>query len=74
MLIALHKDAVMQKHVAEGIISLQVLEGELIFATAKESKLLRKVEIIALHKGWKHSVKANKETVFLLTLTTSLGA
>jgi quercetin dioxygenase-like cupin family protein len=74
VLIALHEEAVMKKHTAEGIISVQVLEGEINFSTDKESKVLMQGDMIALHKGLAHSVKAIKESVFLLTLTTSLEA
>ncbi len=72
VLIALHEDAVMQKHKAEGIISVQVLEGEILFSTDDQSVVIRKGQMIALHKGLPHSVKAIKESVFLLTLTTTL--
>ncbi|MEO8772853.1 MAG: hypothetical protein ABI371_00860 [Gelidibacter sp.] len=72
VLIMLHEKAVMQEHVTNGIISVQVLEGELNFSMDKESKILRISTRIALHSGLFHSVKATKETVFLLTLTTSL--
>ncbi len=72
VLIALHQDAVLKKHSADGIISIQVLEGEIIFSTDDESVLMGQGQMIALHKGLSHSVKANQESVFLLTLTTSL--
>ena len=72
VLIALHEDATLKKHTAEGIISVQVLEGEIIFSTDDQSVVIRKGHMIALHKGLPHSVKAIKETVFLLTLTTTL--
>lgn len=72
VLIALHEEAILQKHSAEGIISVQVLEGEINFSTDKESLILKEGEMIALHQGLNHSVKAIKESVFLLTLTTSL--
>ena len=72
VLIALHEDAVMQKHTAEGLISVQVLEGEILFNTDDQSVVIRKGQLIALHKGLPHSVKATKESVFLLTLTTTL--
>ncbi len=72
VLIALHKDAVMKKHTADGIISVQVLEGEIIFSTDDQPVVIRYGQMIALHKGLPHSVKAIKESVFLLTLTTSL--
>ena len=72
VLIALHEDAVLKKHTAEGIISVQVLEGEIIFSTDSQSVVIKKDQMIALHKGLPHSVKAIKESVFLLTLTTTL--
>ncbi|HZJ20174.1 MAG TPA: cupin domain-containing protein [Pricia sp.] len=72
VLIALHENAVLKKHTADGIISVQVLEGEINFSTDNQSKLLKQNGMIALHAGLPHSVKAIKESVFLLTLTTSL--
>lgn len=72
VLIALHKDAELKKHHADGIISVQVLEGEINFSTDDQSLVLKKDQMIGLHKGLPHSVKAIKESVFLLTLTTSL--
>lgn len=72
VLIGLHKEAVIQKHATDGIISVQVLEGEINFRTIYESNLLRKGEMIALHEGLEHTVIATKESVILLTLTTSL--
>ena len=71
VLIALHEDAVMAKHTANGIISVQVLDGEIIFNTEHESVVLKKGQMIALHKGESHSVAAAKESVFLLTMASS---
>jgi quercetin dioxygenase-like cupin family protein len=72
VLIALHEDALLKKHTADGIISVQVLEGEIIFSTDGQSVLIKKGQMIALHKELPHNVKAIKESVFLLTLTTTL--
>ncbi len=71
VLVALHEDAIMKKHTADGIISLQVLEGEINFNTGEQSVVIKNGQMIALHKGLPHSVAATKESVFLLTLTTS---
>lgn len=68
VLIALHEDAVMAKHIANGIISLQVLDGEIVFNTDHQSVVLKKGQMIALHKGEYHSVAAAKESIFLLTI------
>ncbi|CAN5831201.1 hypothetical protein BH11BAC3_BH11BAC3_36950 [soil metagenome] len=72
VLIALHEDAVMKKHTADGIINVQVLEGEILFTADEQPVVLNKGQMVALHKGLSHSVKAIKESVFLLTLTTTL--
>ena len=67
VLIALHKDAEMKKHSAAGIISLQVLEGLILFTTDDESRELGKGQMLALHEKIPHSVMALEESVFLLT-------
>lgn len=72
VLVALHKQAFMQEHTAEGIISVQVLEGEINFRTDSESIIVKTGQIIALHIGLIHSVEAMEESVFLLTLTPSM--
>lgn len=71
VLVALHEGAVIAKHTAGGIISVQVLEGEIEFTTDEQSVILKKEQMIALHKGLPHSVTALKESVFLLTLAAS---
>ena len=68
VLIALHEDAVLARHIAQGIISVQVLEGKVNFNTDNQSIVLEKGQMIALHKGEPHSVAAIKESVFLLTI------
>jgi quercetin dioxygenase-like cupin family protein len=73
VLIALHKDAEMVKHKADGIISLQVLEGKIQFTTEEQSVELNGGQLLTLHKGIPHSVLAKEETIFLLTLTTTLA-
>ncbi len=72
VLIALHKNAEMIKHSAGGLISVQVLEGQIRFRTDEQTINLGKGQMLALHKGIAHSVVANEESIFLLTLTTSL--
>ena len=71
VLIALHKDAELIKHTAAGIISVQVLEGQILFTTSEQTVELSKGQMLTLHKGIPHSVLAKEETVFLLTLTTT---
>lgn len=73
VLIALHKNAEMIKHTADGMISLQVLEGKILFTTEDQTVELGADEMLALHKEIPHSVLAKEETIFLLTLTTTLA-
>ncbi len=73
VLIALRKGAEMVKHVANGLISVQVLEGRIQFNTDEQSVKLGKGQMLALHEGIPHSVLAKKKTIFLLTLTTTLA-
>lgn len=70
VLIALHEDAVIATHTANGVISVQVLDGEIVFNTDHQSVVLKKGEMIALHKGEPHSVAGAKESVVLLTLAS----
>jgi quercetin dioxygenase-like cupin family protein len=73
VLIALHKDAEMKKHTADGIISIQVMEGQILFTTEKQSIELESGQMLALHENVPHSLLAKEETIFLLTLTTTLA-
>ena len=73
VLIALHKNAELSRHTANGIISVQVLEGQMIFNTDQRSVELSKGQLLTLHQGIPHSIVAKEETVFLLTLTTTLA-
>jgi quercetin dioxygenase-like cupin family protein len=73
VLIALHKDAEMTKHRAAGIISLQVMEGKIQFTSNEQSVELGRGQMLALHKGLSHSVLATEDTLFLLTLSTTLA-
>ncbi len=68
VLIALHEDAVIAEHTANGVISIQVFEGEIIFTAVNQSLVLKKGQMVSLHKGEPHSVAATKESVFLLTI------
>ncbi|RRN76517.1 cupin domain-containing protein [Pseudoxanthomonas sp. SGD-10] len=70
VLIGLHKDAELKPHKANGVISVQVLEGRLEF-TAHQSTRLEKGQMITLLDNITHSVKAVTESFFLLTLAMS---
>jgi len=69
VLIGLHEGAELKTHTANGMISLQVLEGHISFTAAPDTIELQQGQMLALHKKIPHSVIALKETFFLLTLT-----
>ena len=71
VLIALHQNAEMIKHKTNGLISVQVIEGEIKFSTDSESINLKTGQMLALHSFIEHSVLAVEETFFLLTVTSS---
>jgi quercetin dioxygenase-like cupin family protein len=72
VLIALHQDSEMARHIADGIISVQVLKGHIQFMTDQKTVELSEGQMLALHERIPHSVKALQESIFLLTLATSL--
>ena len=72
VLIALRKGAEMVKHVANGLISVQVLEGKIEFTTDERTVKLGKGQMLALHEGIPHSLLAKKKAIVLLSLTTTL--
>lgn len=72
VLISLHQGSEMARHIADGIISVQVLEGLIQFNTDDQSVGLSKGQMLALHERIPHSVKALQESVFLLTLAITI--
>jgi len=68
VLIALHKDAELPRHTADGMISVQLLEGCVAFGTDDEVSTLKTGQLVTLHKNIPHHVKAIEESVFLLTM------
>lgn len=68
VLVGLHEGAELKTHTANGIISVQVLEGYIKFTTETRVTELQKGKMLALHKNIPHSVFAVKKTFFLLTV------
>ncbi len=68
VLTALHKNAVIDEHTANGLISVQVLDGKINFETLGNTYPVEKGELITLHRKIPHKVVAVKESVFLLSI------
>ncbi|OCB70974.1 cupin domain-containing protein [Flavobacterium crassostreae] len=69
VLMGLHENAELKSHKANGVISIQTLEGKINFVTEMQSVILEKGQMIALEENIIHSVMALKESFFLLTLS-----
>lgn len=68
VLMGLHENAILKPHKAKGVISVQVLEGQMSFATDHQNTILEKGQMIALQENYTHEIRAIKECFFLLTL------
>jgi quercetin dioxygenase-like cupin family protein len=68
VLISFHENAELKAHQANGVISVQVLEGRIKFSTEEKSVQLHKGQMIALQENISHAVKALEESSILLTL------
>jgi len=68
VLLGLHQNAELKTHTANGIISVQVLEGKINFTAEQQTVSLEKGQMIALQEKIPHSVLALEESFFLLTL------
>ena len=68
MLLGLHENAELKPHKANGVISVQVLEGKINFTAEQQSFLIEKGQMLALQENITHSVMALTESFFLLTL------
>jgi quercetin dioxygenase-like cupin family protein len=71
VLMGLHENAELKPHKANGVISVQVLEGKIDFIAEQQHSLMEKGQIIALQENITHSVIAITESFFLLTLAMS---
>jgi len=69
VLIGLREKAELKPHNANGVISVQVLEGKINFITAQHIALLDKGKMITLQENIVHSVMALADSFFLLTLS-----
>ena len=68
VLMGLHENAELKTHKANGVISVQVIEGKIDFSTANKTSRMEKGQMIALQENIMHEVKALTDSFFLLTL------
>ncbi len=66
---ALHKGAEMLPHKAEGIMSIQVIDGAIEVNTDELSETISAGQMVAIHKDCNYRVVATEETTYLLTMS-----
>ncbi len=69
VLMGLHQHAELKPHKANGVISVQVLEGKINFSTDQKTAVIESGQMIALQENISHSVLALADSFFLLTLS-----
>jgi len=68
VLIGLHENAELPPHKANGVLTIQVLEGKMELTVEQKCIEIEKGQIIALGENVVHGVRALSECFFLLTL------
>jgi quercetin dioxygenase-like cupin family protein len=70
-LVALHAGTTIPSHQADGPITVQVIEGTLMFRTEAQTLRLQAGHLVTLQGGMPHALEAVEESAFLLTLATA---
>jgi len=65
----LHKDAELPPHKAEGIMSIQIIEGLMQVMTDELSAELHNGQLVAINKHSNYRAVALEETIYLLTIS-----
>lgn len=73
VLMGMHEHAELKKHTAKGNITVQVIAGNIRFATDQQTVLLTKGQMVALQANIPHSVFAMEESFFLLTMVNDVA-
>jgi len=70
ILTALHEGTEINSFQENDSITFQIIEGQLMFHTRKESVTLEKGQLLTVHENITYSLTSWEETVFLLTIAT----
>ena len=70
VLTVLHDGTEIESFQSNQSITFEIIEGKLMFHTRKETVLLEKGQIIALHENIKYSLTISEDSVLLLTIAT----
>lgn len=58
----------LKPHLASGLLTIQVLEGNIDFTAGADTLAVSKGDIISLSEDVLHSVKASEDSIFLITI------
>jgi quercetin dioxygenase-like cupin family protein len=72
VLTALHEGTEINSFQANDSITFQIIEGQLVFYTNKESVTLEKGQMMTVRENIKYSLTSWEETVFLLTIANGI--
>lgn len=70
VLVAMHASTVIPLHHADGPISVQVVEGCLVFSAGSRDVTLGKGQLLTLQPGIAHGLRAIDECAYLLTIAS----
>ena len=70
VLTAMHDGTEIQSFQSNDSITFQIIEGQLMFHTRKESVTLDEGKLLTLHENIKYSLTTKEETVLLLTIAS----
>jgi len=70
VLVVMHAGTVIPPHRAEGPITVQVLEGQLVFSAGSKDVTLAPGQVLTLQPGIAHGLEAKGECGFLLTIAS----
>lgn len=69
MLMALEAGDVVKEHSAEGVVTIQLLRGHVFVSMGSESLELRQEQLLMFQPGIRHDLRAEEQSVLLLTIT-----
>jgi quercetin dioxygenase-like cupin family protein len=72
VLTAMHDGTEIQSFQSDDSITFQIIEGQLMLHTRKESVTLVKGQLLTLHENIKYSLNTREETVLLLTIASGV--
>ena len=70
VLTALHEGTEINSFQANDSITFQIIEGQLMFHTRKETVTIEKGQLLTINDNIKYSLSTLEETIFLLTIAS----